>query len=98
MTNIVPVKEDFQKTLGEFISGLHSLTGKKVSYEIGTKWARVFIGDFSERTIHSFVDFSGNIYKAASDTVPAKKIRGSIYDENYSIGTGVDEHGAKFLR
>lgn len=98
MVDIVPVKENFQKTLDGFIATLGALSEKKVSYEIGTKWVRVFLGSYSERVIHSFIDFSGNIYKAASPTIVAKGIRGSIYDKNYSIGIGVTEFGTKSLR
>lgn len=98
MADIIPVKENFQRTLDGFISALQEISHKKVSYEIGTKWVRVFLGDYHERVIHSFIDFSGNIYKAASSTIAAKGIRGSIYDENYSIGKGVTEFGTRTLR
>lgn len=98
MSVIIPVKEDFQKRLGEFIDALQEICDKKVSYEMGTKYVKIILGDYYNRQIHSFIDFSGNIYKAASLTIPAKHIRGSIYDDNYSIGIAVDQYGATSLR
>jgi hypothetical protein len=107
MITIVPVKEDFQKRLGEFIQALYDHINmylapeenpKKVSYEMGTKYVKIVLGNYSGRSVHCFIDFSGNIYKAASWTIPAKHVRGSIYDENFSIGKGVNEYGATPLR
>lgn len=45
---------------------------------------------------HSFIDYAGNIYKTAGWKAPAKGIRGSIFDENYSIGKGVTVYGAAY--
>jgi len=104
---IVPITKDFQKRLNEFIQALENYCNQyktpeeehvKVSYTMGTKWVKIVLGRYGNQSSHSFIDFSGNIYKAASWTVPAKHIRGSIYDENFSIGKGVNQYGATALR
>jgi hypothetical protein len=39
----------------------------------------------SSRSVFCFLDFDGNIYKAASWSAPAKHIRGSLFDDNLLI-------------
>lgn len=79
MSKLVPISKDFQSKLIEFIKNLQSCNENNVSYEMGTKWVKIFIGDFSTRIVYCFIDFSGNMYKANSDVNPGKKI-GSIYE------------------
>lgn len=47
---------------------------------------------------YAFLDAEGNIYKPASWKAPAKHIRGSIFDENYSIGKAFGRYGVAYLR
>ena len=50
-------------------------------------------------SVHCFIDgATGNILKAASFKVPAKGVRGSIFNANYDIGRAVGEYGAAYLR
>lgn len=50
-----------------------------------------------DRSVYCFLDQKGNIYKAASWKAPAKHIRGSVFDENYSLGKGLTVYGARYL-
>lgn len=51
------------------------------------------IGQFGEQIVHCFIDFSGHVYKTVTPKVSSKKPYGSIFDENYGIGTIVDANG-----
>ena len=96
MSKIIPISKDFQNQLNAYINALTKIQEYNipVTYEMGTKYVRVFIGKYSMRKIHSFLDFSGNIYRPLSDDAPyTKMIIGSIYDDNYSIGKSVDQFG-----
>lgn len=49
--------------------------------------------------VYCFIEIAtGNIYKAAGWKAPAKHVRGSIFDDNYSIGKGVTSYGGAYLR
>lgn len=50
------------------------------------------------RSVYCFLDFQGNIYKAESWKKPAKHIRGSIFDDNFSFGKSLTTYGAVYLR
>lgn len=47
----------------------------------GSKFIRIVVTTFGSRAVHCFVDYEGNIYKAAGWKVPAKGIRGHIDNE-----------------
>ncbi len=48
-------------------------------------------------SVFCFIEKStGDIYKAASWKAPAKGVRGSIFDDNFSIGKGVNYYGAAY--
>ena len=49
-------------------------------------------------SVYCFLDRSGNIYKAASWKAPAKHIRGSVFDANYSLGKALGHYGAAYLK
>ncbi len=56
-------------------------------------------GNDDERSVYCFLDYQGNIYKAASWKAPAKHIRGSIIaDPDFSWGRGLGNYGATYLR
>lgn len=48
--------------------------------------------------VYCFLDANGSIYKAASWRAPAKHIRGSIFDPNFSIGKALSPYGAAYMR
>lgn len=107
MAPIIPVSKDFTNQLTNFIETLQrliddhleSLAPYKVSYEMGTKYVKIVTGVYGNQSVHCFIDFSGNIYKANSWKAPdLKHIRGSIYDENCGVGTAVNIHGAIYLK
>lgn len=55
---------------------------------------RIVVNEGSSRSVHSFVDFDGNIYKASSWKAPAKGIRGNIFSDS-----NLNEAGrVKYLR
>lgn len=67
-----------------------------ILYSEGKKFIKV-ITSGSQQSVYCFVDkITGDIYKAAGWNVPAKGIRGSIYNVDYDVGNGkpCDIHGA----
>ena len=68
----------------------------------GTKFVRLVMERSGvggeERSCYGFLDYQGNIYKSESWAKPAKHIRGSIFDENFSIGKAFNEYGVVYLR
>ena len=99
--------EGFVTTLGQFIAD-HYKTSSPILYEQGLypkievmrgpKFIRIVDAGPGQRSVHCFLDYQGNIYKAAGWKAPAKHIRGSIFDENFSIGKAVTVYGAAYLR
>ena len=67
----------------------------KYELNIGKKYIRVVT---SEGSAYCFLDSEGNIYKPDGWKRPAKHIRGSIFDENFSIGKGLGVYGPVYLR
>ena len=49
-------------------------------------------------SVFCFLDYAGNIYKAATWKAPAKGARGTIFDDNYSIGRGITQYGGAYAR
>lgn len=94
----------FVKTLQEYINDYWVKAKKignppKVTSEFGTKWVKIVTEiTFDQRSVHCFIEPSGNIFKAASWSSPAKHPRGSIFDENCGVGTVVDVYGARSLK
>lgn len=74
---------------------------EKVKAMIGKKYIRIVkYRDNQENSgsAYCFLDMAGNIYKAASWAAPAKHIRGSVFDANYSWGKALGPYGAAYLR
>lgn len=73
-----------------------------ITAQVGRKYVKLVResvdGSDNSRSVHSFVDFAGNIYKAASWRAPAKHIRGTVFDENYSIEKGLGAYGAAYMK
>jgi hypothetical protein len=64
----------------------------EVSY--GQKYAKIT----HDGSVYAFIDADGNIYKPAGWKAPAKHIRGSIFDANFSIGKAFGQYGVAYLR
>lgn len=68
------------------------------SAEPGRKYIKIIQSFAGSRSVYAFIDFDGNIYKAASWKAPAKHIRGSVFDKNYSIEKAFGKYGVVYLR
>lgn len=69
-----------------------------LSAELGRKYIRIVeTSEFGSRSVYCFLDFGGNIYKSASWKVPAKHVRGTVFDAKYSYGKGLGPYGAVYL-
>lgn len=66
--------------------------------EIGKKFILIVQYDPSSGSAYCFLDADGNILKPDGWKRPAKGIRGSIFDQHYSIGKGLTRHGAAYAR
>lgn len=82
--------------------------GNKHPYEIftlefGKKYIRVVgqktrdTSGFS-RSVYCFLDYYGNIYKSATWKAPAKHIRGTVFDKDYSWGISLGRYGAAYIK
>lgn len=105
MASIVKYADGFRERLETFTRTLQALINEheskptKVISEFGTKWVKIILEQsFDNRTVHCFIEPSGDIYKASGWSTPAKHSRGSIYNENCDVGTAVDVHGARYLK
>jgi hypothetical protein len=94
LLKILPYIEEYQKHLEsnyasfgrscEFKTDLGFTTG----FEAGSKYVKIFHfynnGTSGQRSCHSFIDYEGNIWKAASWKAPAKNFtRGNILTKDY---------------
>lgn len=69
--------------------------------DFGKKYVRVVLRKFpysDSRRCYCFLDYDGNIYKSASWKAPAKHIRGTLFDDNFSWGKALNRYGAAYLR
>jgi hypothetical protein len=64
----------------------------------GPKHIKIIATGQNQRSVYCFLDYAGNIYKAATWRAPAKHIRGSIFDKDCSWGKGLGPYGAAYLR
>ncbi|HLO91593.1 MAG TPA: hypothetical protein VK172_10560 [Lentimicrobium sp.] len=54
----------------------------------GSKFIKVIETDMGSERVHCFIDYEGNLYKAASWKAPAKGIRGNINNEKKPLLCG----------
>lgn len=75
-----------------------NLTPKKVGFDKGRKFWRVWTADSVSKSAHSFLDTeTGDILKPAGWKGPAKHPRGNIFSADVGM-SGVGAYGAKYLR
>jgi len=95
LLSILPFIEDYQR----HIESNYALNARNCEYshdlgfttgfEAGTKYVRIFHwyddgSSLKQRSCHSFVDYEGNIWKAASWKSPAKNFpRGNVKTKDY---------------
>ena len=106
--------EEFEARLAQYIEALQAhvnqyyatahdgrLQADKIEISRGPKFIRVISARQHRdggRSVHSFLDYQGNIYKSESWKKPAKHIRGSIWADNCDVGRAVNHFGANYLR
>jgi hypothetical protein len=95
LLKILPYIEDYQKHLEANYASFGQDCKFKVDlgfttgFEAGTKYIKIFHwydngSSFKQRSCHSFVDYEGNIWKAASWKAPAKNFpRGNVLTKDY---------------
>ena len=69
-----------------------------ITAEPGRKYIKLVVSRYGSRSVYCFLDRSGNVYKAASWKAPAKHVRGSLFEPNYSLGKALGHYGAAYLR
>ena len=58
-------------------------------FEEGKRFYKIIVTSFGSNSVHCFVEKStGDIYKAATWSTPAKKVRGNINSENKPLLCG----------
>ena len=96
---VLPRAEEMLAALDELL--VHRNTDRRTfkhTMTVGYKYIRVVQEVGGNKTAFCFLDENGNILKADGWKSPAIGIRGSIFDENYSIGKGLTEYGAVYWR
>lgn len=107
--NMTFAKDDKFVSLSDFLSFLNDVMPVRrgftvlpspisFSAEVGRKYIRIVESYHGSRSAYCFLDREGNIYKTATWAAPAKHIRGTVFDENYSLGKGLDTYGAMYLK
>lgn len=64
----------------------------------GRKFIKIVANRWGSRSVYCFLDYQGNIYKSASWKAAAKHIRGTIFQDNFSLGQALGPYGAAYLR
>jgi len=83
-----------------YAANFKHITGPVFSAKYNPSYVRIIRTETfgSGRSVHCFIDYDGNILKAAGWKAPAKGIRGTLDDENFSVGKGVGVYGAAYFR
>lgn len=101
------VLDDFLKALNEALFKMDSTSYpsltvdgpyRTITAKPGRKYIKLVSESSGSKSVFCFLDFDGNIYKAASWSAPAKHVRGSLFDDNYSIGKGLGMYGAAYIK
>lgn len=111
--NIIFERGEQQVALNDFITFLNAKAAESAVVEkshfdphtyradVGPKNIKIVeqrYGRAEAASVYCFLDRKGNILKAASWKAPAKGVRGTIFDNNYSWGRGLGPYGAAYLR
>lgn len=89
--------------LDEYLTLLNTMAAKHYNWtdnppqflaEKGRKYTKVVLVDEHHRSVHSFVDKDGNVYKAASWAQPAKGVRYNLDRDMLQLETTVDPYGS----
>jgi hypothetical protein len=95
LLSILPFVEDYQRHIeSNYAQNSRNCKysrdlGFTTGFEAGTKYIKIFHwyddgSSFKQRSCHSFVDYEGNIWKAASWKAPAKNFsRGNVITKDY---------------
>lgn len=70
---------------------------KRLIAEPGSKYIKI-VEEVPQRSVYCFLDYDGNIYKAATWRAPAKHVRGNVFEDNFSWGRALNPYGAAYLR
>jgi hypothetical protein len=104
---------NFEARLAAFIPALdayvaayydkHFPTNRKPTHRVdrGPKWTRVVQVQYDDGggSAYCFIGPDGKIYKPNGWSGPHRKNpRGSIFDDNFSLGKGLTPYGAAYLR
>ena len=83
----------------EYNAKFKNVQAPKIELEVAAKYVKVVrVEQGNSRSVHSFiVKENGDILKAAGWKAPAKHVRGNVFDDNFSIGAGVNAYGARYL-
>jgi MoaA/NifB/PqqE/SkfB family radical SAM enzyme len=76
----------------------HRGTTVSITAQPGRKYIKLVEETYGQRSVYCFIDYDGNIYKAASWAAPAKHVRGSVFDQDYGWGKALSPYGAAYLR
>lgn len=104
-TEMDPIKEQYENRRNEFVIALQQMIDEyykkhfslletpKITVNVGRKFDKLVA---KGNGVHCFIERStGDIYKAASWSAPAKHARGNIYSED--MLEGVNVYGANYL-
>jgi hypothetical protein len=104
-------RTQFEARLTEFLEAGNAFVAKeheargyqwpapKLEVERGPKFVRVCRVDSGSRSAYCFLDYEGVIWKPKGWKGPERKNpRGSIFDENFSLGKGLTVYGTSYLR
>jgi hypothetical protein len=75
------LKEVKEASDAEWKARKYTLPAPEFHLEKGVKYIRLVVTSCGQRSVHCFLDFDGNIYKAESWKKPAKGIRGNINND-----------------
>lgn len=97
-TTIIPVSSDFNQRLSQFMDRFGTLMNPvRVSYEMGTKYAKIISGLYGNQHIHAYLDFSGNLYHPATERMPKRPPFSSMYNDDFGL-TNIDKVGISYVR
>lgn len=94
------VNVNLDSMLESLMENISKQRGKRVTLTVepGRKYIKLVEDTFGSRSVYCFLDYDGNIYKAASWKAPAKHVRGTVFDDDYGWGRALGPYGAAYLK